>query len=130
MPQATANTDLKRKATARKGQATRLRNESAASEEVADAAGTRARAEVQSATARLYEAGRLVDIATGAALDARDRIAESVRPLSDPRRVLEDFSEELRGSVVRFESRGASARVRAGRDADRVVRRLQERLPV
>lgn len=130
MPQATVNTDFKRKATARKGQATRLRNEGAETDEVSEAATARVRAEVQAATARLYGAGRVVDIATGAALDARDRIAGAVRPLSDPSRLVKDFSAELKEGIARFESRGASARARAQRDADRALRRFQDRLPV
>lgn len=126
---ANADTEFKRKAAARKGQATRLRNEADRAHKTSSAAQSRARAEVQEATARLYEAGRAFDIATGAALDARDKVVETVKPLSDPKQLFREFREELESNVAGYENRGAKQRRKLQRDADRAVKRVRERVP-
>lgn len=126
----TANTEFKRKAAARKGQATKLRNEADRAGQTSESAETRVRAEAQEATARFYEAGRVLDVATGAVLDARDRVVDTVRPLGTPRQAVREFGEELKGNVSRYEVRGAKTRDQARRDADRALRGLRDRVPV
>lgn len=120
-------TDLKRKAAARKGQATRLRNEAKQKRSFAETAKARTRAQTNALMATSFEAGRALDATLGAAVTARDSVVETVRPLSDPRKALSDVRDGASRTFSRFEQRGAKTRGRAQGQAERVGRQAERR---
>ena len=121
----TTQTELKRKAAARKGQATRLRNEARQKRSLAETARTRARAETNALMATSYEAGRAVDASLGAAATVRDAVTGAVRPLSDPGRSVSRVRDDASRTFGQLERRGETERKRAQRDLSRFGRRTK-----
>jgi hypothetical protein len=121
-PTSNNQTDLKRKAAARKGVATRLRNEAKQKRSFTETAKARGRAESNALLAASFEAGRALDATLGAAVTARDSVVETVRPLGDPRRALSEVRDGASRTFSRFEQRGAKTRGRAHGEAERIGR--------
>jgi hypothetical protein len=113
-------TELKRKASARKGQATRLRNQSRQNGSFVESARTRTRAETNALWAISYEAGRAFDASLGAAASARDSVVDAVRPLGDPRGTISRLRDNAGRTFGRFERRGVKSRHRAQREIERL----------
>jgi predicted nucleic acid-binding Zn-ribbon protein len=126
-------TEWKRKAAARKGQATRLRNEARQKRSLAETARTRARAETNAAMATSYEAGRALDTTLGAAVTARDAVVGTVKPLADPRKAISRVRTEASGTLDQLERKGARTRSHAQRRIERLgrqtKRQAQEKSP-
>jgi hypothetical protein len=123
--QPNTQTELKRKATARKGQATRHRNAADRDGSFADAARVRTRAETNRLKAASFEAGRAFHASLGAAVTARDTVAGAVRPLGDPGRVVSRLREDAAQTFTRLERRGERTRKRAQRGIERFGRRAR-----
>lgn len=121
----TKQTELKRKATARKGQATRLRNEVKQKRSFAETARTRARAETNAAMATSYEAGRALDASLGAAATVRDAVSGAVRPLGDPGGAVSRLRDDVSRAFGRLEQRGETERRRV--DLGRLGRRAKSK---
>jgi hypothetical protein len=125
-------TELKRKAAARRAQATRLRNQSKNGSFV-ESATTRTKAETNTLRAASYEAGRAFDASLGAAGSVRDSVAGAVRPLGDPRGAISRFRESAGRKFDRMERRGSRTRHRvqreAGRLGGRAKRSTRQRVP-
>jgi hypothetical protein len=121
----TTQTELKRKAAARKGQATRLRNEARQKRSLAETARTRARAETNALMATSYEAGRAVDASLGAAATVRDAVTGAVRPLGDPGRSASRVRDDASRTFGQLERRGETERKQAQRDLSRFGRRTK-----
>jgi predicted nucleic acid-binding Zn-ribbon protein len=131
--QANTQTELKRKAAARKGQATRLRNEAKQKRSVADTARTRTKAETNTLLAASYGAGRAFDTTLGAAVTARDAVVGTVKPLGDPRKAISRVRTEATDTLDRLERKGAQTRSQAQRRIERLrrqtKRQAQEKSP-
>jgi len=123
--QTSTQTEFKRKAAARKGQATRLRNEAKQKNSFADSARTRTKAETNTLLAASYEAGRAVDTTLGAAVTARDAVAGTVKPLGDPGQAISRVRAEASGTLARLERKGAQTRSQAQRRIERLGRRTK-----
>src|SRR5688500_4670846 len=82
---ANSHTEWKRKATARKGQATRLRNEAKQNGSLTESARARTKAESNALMAASYEAGRALDASLGVAGAVSGSVFDAVRSLGDPR---------------------------------------------
>src|ERR671911_541697 len=119
--QTNTQTQFKRKATARKGQATRLRN---AARQNGSFAG-RTRAETNRLMAASFEAGRALDASLGAAVTARDATVEVVRPLGDPSGAVSRLRDDAARTFTRLERRGETTRKRAQRGLERFGRRAR-----
>jgi hypothetical protein len=122
--QTNTQTELKRKAAARRGQATRFRNASQDGS-FAEAARARTRAETNRLRAASFEAGRALDVSLGAAVTARDTVVDVVRPLGDPARAVSRLREDAARTVNRLERRGETTRKRAQRELERFGRRAR-----
>jgi predicted nucleic acid-binding Zn-ribbon protein len=126
-------TELKRKATARKGQATRLRNQSKHNGSFVESAKTRTKAETNALRAASYEAGRALDASLGAAVSARDSVVDAVRPLGDPQGAISGLRDSAGRTFDRMERRGSATRHRAQREIERLggraKREAKERVP-
>jgi hypothetical protein len=118
-------TELKRKAAARKGQATRLRNEAKQKRSFGETARTRARAETKALMATSYEAGRAVDASIGAAATIRDAVTGAVRPIGEPGRSASRLREDASRTFGELERRGETQRKRAQGDLSRFGRRTK-----
>jgi hypothetical protein len=123
--QADSQTEFKRKATARKGQATRFRNESKQNGSFTETAKARTRAETNTLWATSYEAGRAFDASLGAAATVRDAVVDAVRPLGDPRRTFSKVRDDASRRFDRMERRGARLRSRAQREVERLGSRAR-----
>jgi hypothetical protein len=123
--QTNTQTELKRKAAARKGQATRFRNAASHDGSFAEAARTRTRAETNRLMAASFEAGRALDVSLGAAVTARDTVVDVVRPLGDPGRAVSRLREDAAQTLNRLERRGERTRKRAQRGLERFGRRAR-----
>jgi hypothetical protein len=132
--QTDSQTGLKRKAAARKGQATRLRNEARQNGSFSETAKARTRAETNRLMAASYEAGRALDASLGAAVTVRDVVFDAVRPLGNPRRTISRVRDDAYETFDRMERRGARVRSRAQSEVERLGsrarRQAQERVPV
>ena len=123
--QTNTQTALKRKATARKGQATRLRNAAGQDGSFAETARTRTRAETNRLMAASFEAGRALDASVGAAVTARDAVVDVVRPLGDPSRAVSRLRDDAARTFNRLERRGQATRKRTQRGLERFGRRAR-----
>jgi hypothetical protein len=128
-----SQTEFKRKATARRGQATRFRNEAKQDGSFTESARARTRAETNALMAASYEAGRVFDASLGAAATVRDVVMDAVRPLGEPRRTFSKVRDDAQRRFDRMERRGARLRSRAQRDVEglgsRATRQAKERTP-
>src|SRR5215218_9170127 len=113
--QTNTQTALKRKAAARRGQATRFRNAAGQDGSFTEAASTRTRAETNRLKAASFEAGRAFDASLGAVVTARDTVVDVVRPLGDPGRAVSRLREDAAHTFNRLERRGERTRKRAQR---------------
>jgi hypothetical protein len=118
--QTDSQTEFKRKATARKGQATRFRNEAKQNGSFTETAKARTRAETNALMAASYEAGRAFDASLGAVATVRDTVADAVRPLGEPRRTFSKVRDDASHRFGRMERRGARLRSRAQREVERL----------
>jgi hypothetical protein len=123
--QPSTQTELKRKAAARKGQATRSRNAAGRDWSFADTARARTRAETNRLRAASFEAGRAFDVSLGAAVTARDAVVDAVRPLGDPGGAVSRLREDAAQTFGRLERRGERTRKRAQRGLERFGRRAR-----
>ena len=122
---ANSQTEWKRKATARKGQATRLRNEAKQNGSLTESARARTRAESNALMAASYEAGRAFDASLGAAGTVGDSVFDVVRSLADPRGTISSLREDAGRTFDRMERRGSKTRRRAQRELQRLQRRTR-----
>jgi hypothetical protein len=122
--QTNTQTEFKRKAAARKGQATRLRNEAKQKRSFAETARTRTKAETNTLLAASYEAGRALDTTLGAAVTARDAVAGTVQPLGDPGKAISRVRAEAADTLHRFERKGAKTRSQAQRRIEKLGQTL------
>jgi hypothetical protein len=120
-----AQTEFKRRAAARKGLATRLRNAARQNGSFADLARARSRAEANRLLATSFEAGRALDVSIGAAITARETLADVVRPLGDPTGTVSRLHDDAARTLSRLERRGEKTRKRAQRDLERLGRRAR-----
>lgn len=121
-------TEAERKAAAQKAAATRKRNEAKRSQAARKAAQTRARAQASRLKAAGYEAQRAVDTSIGAAVAARDRVADAARPLTrsqERKRAVRNIRESTSDRLRKAEQRGATARKRAQRTVEREAKRVR-----
>ena len=126
----TKQTDLKRKASARKGQATQQRNAASRARSTEKTARARVEAERQQAMAGAFTAARAVDVTLGGAESARDRVADAFRDIADPGTLLRKGTESARQTVDRFEDRGAVTRRKIGRDVKRRAKEARDMVPL
>lgn len=123
-------TDLKRKASARKAQATQKRNEATRAQTTTNTTRARAEAERQQATARALTAARAVDLTLGGAEAARDRVNDALEDLRKPRTLMKRATDDARKVLDDFETRGAVTRRKLSRDATRRAKQVRDRVPV
>ena len=130
-PMAT-QTQTQRKATAQKAAATRRRNAAKRSQSARKAAETRAQAELNTLQVVQAQAERAALIPLGAALTARDAVADAASPYLAGResaeRELERVGKRVQTSLKRFERRGSTARNRAFRELKRTRTRVEREL--